>query len=39
MARNSEFQSFVSSLANLALGVSDLDGLKALDFPDRPECS
>jgi elongation factor Ts len=33
VARNSEFQSFVSSLANLALGASDLDGLKALDFP------
>ena len=33
VARNSEFQSFVSSLASLALGASDLDGLKALDFP------
>ncbi len=34
VARNSEFQSFVSSLANLALGATDLDGLKALDFPE-----
>jgi len=33
VARNSEFQSFVSSLASLALEASDLDGLKALDFP------
>ena len=33
VARNSEFQSFVSSLASLALGASDLDGLKALNFP------
>ena len=33
VARNSEFQSFVSSLANLALGAADLDGLKTLDFP------
>ena len=33
VARNEEFQSFVSSLANLALGVTDLDGLKSLDFP------
>ena len=29
----SEFQSFVSALANLALGATDLDGLKELDFP------
>ena len=33
VARNSEFQSFVSSLAKLALEANDLDGLKALDFP------
>ena len=33
VARNSEFQSFVSSLANLALGAHGLDGLKALSFP------
>ena len=33
VARNSEFQSFVSALANLALGATDLDGLKELDFP------
>ena len=33
VARNSEFQAFVSSLANLALGASDLDVLKTLDFP------
>ena len=33
VARNSEFQAFVSSLANLALRADDLDGLKALDFP------
>ena len=33
VARNSEFQGFVSSLANLALRAGDLDGLKALDFP------
>ena len=33
VARNSEFQSFVASLANLALGVPDLDGLKMVNFP------
>ena len=33
VARTSEFQAFVSSLANLALRADDLDGLKALDFP------
>ena len=34
VARNSEFQSFVLSLAKLALGARDLDELKALDFPE-----
>jgi elongation factor Ts len=34
VARNSEFQSFVSSLANLALGANDLDDLKARNFPE-----
>ena len=34
VARNSEFQSFVSSLANLALGSTDLDELKALNYPN-----
>ena len=33
VARNSEFQSFVLTLANLALGASDLDKLKMLDVP------
>ena len=33
VARNSEFQGFVTSLANLALGAKNLDGLKELDFP------
>ena len=33
VARNSEFQSFVSSLAVLALGASNLETLKACDFP------
>ncbi len=33
VARNSEFQSFVLTLANLALGATDLDGLKMLNFP------
>ncbi len=33
VARNEEFQAFVSTLANLALKAQDLDGLKALDFP------
>jgi elongation factor Ts len=33
VARNSEFQAFVSVLANLALGASDVDALKLLDFP------
>ena len=34
VARNSEFQSFVSSLAELALGVNDLETLKGVDFPN-----
>lgn len=33
VARNSEFQGFVTSLANLALGAKDLNALKELDFP------
>ena len=33
VARNGEFQAFVSSLANLALGAADLAELKTLDFP------
>ena len=33
VARNSEFQSFVSSLAVLALGVNDLESLKRVYFP------
>jgi elongation factor Ts len=34
VARNNEFQAFVSSLASLALGVSNVESLKALDFPE-----
>jgi len=33
VARNSEFQAFASTLARLALGVDNIDGLKATDFP------
>jgi elongation factor Ts len=33
VARNSEFQGFVSALAKLALNATDIDGLKTLDFP------
>ena len=33
VARNNEFQSFVSSLAVLALGASNLETLRACDFP------
>jgi elongation factor Ts len=33
VARNSEFQAFASTLAQLALGVDNIDGLKAADFP------
>ena len=31
VARNSEFQGFVSALAKLALNATDIDGLKTLD--------
>ena len=34
VARNSEFQAFTSALANLALNVTDIEALKALDFPE-----
>ena len=34
VARNGEFQAFVSSLAGLALDAIDLADLKALDFPE-----
>ena len=33
VARNSEFQGFVSALAELALNTTDIDGLKTLEFP------
>ena len=33
VARNSEFQAFASTLASLALGADDLDGLKTISFP------
>ncbi len=33
VSRNSEFQSFAKTLADIALGVNDLDALKAADFP------
>ena len=33
VARNSEFQAFASTLARLALGVDNIDGLNAADFP------
>ena len=33
VARNSEFQAFASTLARLALGVDDIETLKAADFP------
>jgi len=33
VARNSEFQAFTSALANLALNVTDIEALKAIDFP------
>ena len=33
VARNSEFQGFVSALAELALSATDIDQLKTLDFP------
>jgi len=34
VARNSEFQAFASALANLALNVTDIEALKAIDFPE-----
>ena len=34
VARNSEFQAFTSALANLALNVTDIEALKAIDFPE-----
>ena len=34
VARNSDFQAFVLTLAKLALEARDLDGLNALDFPE-----
>ena len=33
VARNSEFQAFASTLARLALGVENLEGLKTIGFP------
>ncbi len=33
VARNTEFQDFVRSLSELALGAGDMDKLKAADFP------
>jgi elongation factor Ts len=33
VSRNDEFQSFAKALSELALGVDDLDALKAADFP------
>ena len=33
VARNSEFQGFVSALAELALNTTDIAGLKTLEFP------
>ena len=33
VARNEEFQNFAKTLADIALGVNDLDALKAADFP------
>ena len=34
VSRNEEFQQFVATLAQLALGSDDLDGLMAKDYPD-----
>ena len=34
VSRNDEFQNFAKTLSELALGVDDLDALKAADFPD-----
>ena len=33
VSRNDEFQNFAKELADIALGVDDLDALKAADFP------
>ena len=33
VSRNDEFQNFAKTLADIALGVNDLDALKAADFP------
>ena len=33
VSRNDEFQNFAKALADIALGVDDLDALKAADFP------
>ena len=33
VSRNDEFQNFAKELANIALGVNDLDALKVADFP------
>ena len=33
VSRNEEFQNFAKALADIALGVNDLDALKAADFP------
>ena len=33
VSRNNEFQNFAKTLADIALGVNDLDALKAADFP------
>ena len=33
VSRNDEFQNFAKALADIALGVNDLDSLKAADFP------
>ena len=34
VARNTEFQDFASNLCSLALGASDIEQLKTLDYPD-----
>ena len=33
VARNTEFQEFASTLASLALGADDIDGLSGVDYP------
>jgi elongation factor Ts len=35
VAKNSEFQEMVSGIANVALGVSDIEALAAADFADK----